>query len=226
MRHLSFIGQRRRRGLTLIEVMVALGVLVILVGGIFLIVQTSLKTVLMIDKSASRDDEITNLTDILRQGFRNLPARARLSSQSVTIDGTPAYLLVVRNAPGFLSWLAAPEAEDMIVLLAARQDGENKKWRICLKRFVPPENLPEKEFGPVALLRAGSSIPWLELVRDFDQISTHFFDGSSQNWKDQWDNHEERPALIQISFQTTRTRDRLSEAPILWVPPVEPEVSS
>lgn len=214
---------RRRaaqRGLTLIEVMVALGVLVILVGGIFLVVQTSLKTVLMIDATSSRNDELTNLTDILRVGFRNLPARARLTAGPVRAEGVNQHLVMVRNAPGFLSWLATPEADETIVLLSFRQDAKTGLWRACLKRFPAPSNLSRDVFDPKTVLRAGSGVPWLDLVGDFQSVTPRFFDAASGKWLDRWDDSRQRPALIELKLVTEVVRDERSETTVLWVPPV------
>lgn len=211
----------RRRGLTLIEVMVALGVLVILVGGIFLIVQTSLKTVLSIDNQASRLDEITNMTDILRSGFRNLPPKARLRGVTQNEGSVREHLLIVRDAPGFLSWLSEAEAENTIVLLSIRQDDKNDGWRICLKRFAPPQNFSKEDFDPKNLLRAGAKIPWLELVGDFRETGARFFDQDAQLWKDQWNDTRKRPGLIQFVLVSEIVRSPRSESPIFWVPPVK-----
>lgn len=217
---------RHTRGLTLIEVMVALGVLIILVSGIFLVVQTSLKTVLTVDNNASRQDEITNLIDILRSSFRNLPVRARMTAQTISEGGTKEHLLIIRDAPGFLTWLSQPEPEDTIVLLSLRQDDEGAAWRVCLKRFTPPDKFSEEDFNPKNLLRIGSKVPWLELVGDFRSASVRFFDPNSQTWRDRWDNQKERPALIELDLLSEQVRDRRSNSPIIWVPPVKKETTT
>jgi prepilin-type N-terminal cleavage/methylation domain-containing protein len=219
MRHPDL--SKRRSGLTLIEVMVALGVLVILVGGIFMVVQTALKTVLLIDSRASREDEITNLTDILRSNFRNLPTRSQLTAGPVRKDGTNEYLFVVRNAPGFMTWLSAPEADDQIVLLSLRQDSKMGRWRICMKRFAPPKGFPENEANPKVMLNAASAIPWLELVADFDRIAVRFFDGQTQAWTEEWKHPEIRPLLIEFTMIYEHTKDARSSAAVFWIPPVK-----
>ena len=210
----------RRGGLTLIEVMVALGVLVILVGGIFLVVQTSLKTVLMIDNVASREDEITNLTDILRAGFRNLPARARLTVQAGG-GRVREVLVIARNAPGFLTWLAAPEPDNTIVVLSFRQDDANGLWRVCLKRFAAPRSLGEEAMDPQAILRAGAKVPWLELVGDFREIGMRVYDAKEGKWLEKWEDFTRRPALIEVRLATELARDPRSETATFWVPPVK-----
>lgn len=213
-------ARARQRGLTLIEVMVALGVLVILVGGIFLVVQTALKTVLTIDNHASREDEVTNLIDILRGGFRNLPARARLTAQPAPEGNIDQYLFVVRDAPGFLSWLAQPEAENTVVLLALRRDAAESRWRVCMKRFPAPDNLTAQDIQPKDVLRAGAAVPWLELVSDFQQLGVRFYDGATKQWTKTWDNWQTRPLLIELTLVFEHTKDTLSKSPVLWVPPV------
>lgn len=209
----------RRSGLTLIEVMVALGVLVILVAGIFMVVQTALKTVLLIDTRASREDEITNLTDILRSNFRNLPSRSRMTAEPVSVDGVQEYLFIVRNAPGFLSWLSAPEAENEIVLLSLRQDSPEGRWRVCLKRFAPPATFPEQEFNPRSILKIGAHIPWLELVADIQRVGVRFFDG--RQWKETWKDWNVRPTLIELTLIYEHIKDPRSSAAIFWIPPVK-----
>ena len=207
--------------MTLIEVMVALGVLVILVGGIFMVVQTALKTVLLIDTRASREDEITNLTDILRSNFRNLPSRAHLTAVPVTDGKVPEFLFIVRNAPGFLTWLSAAESENEIVLLAFRQDSADGHWRACLKRFVPAANFPREEFDPKAILKAAAGIPWLELVADIERVGIRFFDGNRREWQDTWTDWRLRPALIELTLIYEHTKDPRSSAAVFWIPPVK-----
>ncbi len=209
----------RRRGLTLIEVMVALGVLVILVSGIFMVVQTSLKTVLLVDTHASREDEITNLTDILRTGFRNLPSRARMTVEPITTRGVKEILFTVRDAPGFLTWLSVPGPENEIVLLSLRQDSANGHWRVCVKRFTPPASFSEKEFHPTPILKAAAAIPWLELVAKIERVGVRFFDG--HQWKETWKDPEVRPALVELTLIYEHPKDPRSSAAIFWIPPVK-----
>lgn len=205
----------------LIEVMVALGVLVILVSGIFMVVQTSLKTVLLIDTRASREDEVTNITDILRSNFRNLPSRTRLVAVPVTKGEVPEFLFVLRNAPGFLAWRSAPESEDMIVLLSLRRDTSDGRWRICLKRFEPASNFPQDEFAAKRVLNAAADIPWLELVADFQELSVRFFDGKAKKWEERWENPQLRPALIELTMLYEHAKDTRSATSSFWIPPVK-----
>jgi prepilin-type N-terminal cleavage/methylation domain-containing protein len=211
----------RSRGLTLIEVMVAIGVLVILASGIFFVVQTTLSTVMKISDRSSRDDEITNLVDILRSNFRNLPPRSELTARVVTDGGTPMLLFVVRNAPGFLTWLKDPESEDTIVLLAARQDDDAKTWRVCLKRFAPPAHFSSEDFKAKDILRIGEKVPWLELVGDFREVGMRFFDEKKKNWVTEWVEPKRRPSLIELRLVSEITKDPRSETTVLWIPPVQ-----
>jgi len=213
----------RERALTLIEVMVALGVLVILVSGIFLVVKTSLQTVIMIDDNASRQDELTNLADVLRLNFRNLHSQARMVAAPVKQADTEEFLFIIRNAPGFLTWLAEPEAEDMIVLLALRHDGPDNHWRVCLKRFAPPVNFPAQNFDAKSILRLGEKIPWLELVGDFQKLTPRFYDAKKQEWTDRWDQPKVRPALIELLMLTEVPKDMRSQTSVFWLPPIKLE---
>ena len=212
---------RCRSGLTLIEVMVALGVLVILVSGIFMVVQTALKTVLMVDNRVSREDEVTNLTDILRSNFRNLPAHAQLTAGPISQAGFGQYLFVVRNAPGFLTWLPVHGSDREVVLLSLRQDSADQRWRVCIKRFEPSLSQAEGELGAQAALKAAAHIPWLELVAGFERIGVRFFDGVSQQWQEAWSQSQRRPALIELTLIYEHTHDPGSAAALFWLPPVK-----
>lgn len=211
----------KQSGLTLVEVMVALGVIVILVSGIFMVVQTSLKTVLLIDNRASREDEVTNLTDILRASLRNLPMGARMVAGPVKTGSAPQFIFIVRNAPGFLTWKSTPESRNMIVLLSLRQDAPNEQWRVCLKRFEPSATFPEDEFDAQRILQAAKGIPWLELVSEFQKINVRFFDSASQKWQDIWKDWRQRPTLIELTFLYEHTKDARSASAVFWIPPVK-----
>lgn len=207
----------KRHGLTLIEVMVALGVLVILVSGIFMVVQTSLRTVVLISDRASREDELTNLVDILRSNLRNLPAPARLTAAPV--PGKPGeYLFLVRNAPGFMTWLATPGSSDEVVLLSLLRESGDDQWRVCLKRFEPSPH--SGELDAPAALKAAAEIPWLELVGGLEKVSVRFFDGERKEWSDLWTNERRRPALIELTIVCEVTSDAFSAVSTFWLPPV------
>lgn len=201
-----------RRGLTLIEVMVALGIMVILLGGLFTIVQTSLRTVLLMDESSSREDEISNLTDVFRQGMRELPARASLLAGPVRVEGESAMLIGVQRAPGFLTWSVEPEAERTAVLLAFLPQPDNL-WTVAIKRFEADE-----EPGDLAqLLSQGRDIPWLPLVADLGGISAQFYSPARDEWRENWDEPDIRPGLIR--WRLVWERETLEHD--FWIPPVQ-----
>ncbi len=211
---------RSERALTLVEVMVALAVTVILVGGIFMVVQTSLATVIRISDNASREDEMTNITDILRNGFRNLSSRTRIVAQSVSMDGNRSYLMIFRNAPGFLNWRSAPESDNTIVLLAVMQDKDGFR-KLCMRRFQAPQNMGADEFDPKAILKASSSERWLDLVGEFKEFSVRFLDGKSNKWSTDWNRPSERPALAEFKIVSELAKDTQSERSVMWIPPVK-----
>ncbi len=210
-----------QRGLTLIEVMVSLGVLIILVGGIFMVVQTSLRTVILIDERASREDEVTNLLDILRSNFRTLPAHARLSAAPVSGNGFEEMLVVVQNAPGFLSWMARQGADNEVVLLSFRQDAPQKRWRLCLKRFEPEPGHAPTEWSAGNALKAAAELPWLELVSDFEAVSLRFFDRQHGKWLNDWSTPGIRPGLIELTLAYEHPKDERSSTALFWLPPVK-----
>src|SRR5690606_7411721 len=146
---------------------------------------------------------------------------ARMTAQAVVSQGTEQYLFIVRDAPGFLSWLAEPEADDTIVLLAMRRDGADTSWRVCMKRFPPPHGLTEQNFDPKTVLSAGGHVPWLELVGDFEKVGARFYDGASQVWKEKWNDVRQRPALIELLLVSEQVKDARSATAVFWVPPVE-----
>ncbi|HWL52646.1 MAG TPA: prepilin-type N-terminal cleavage/methylation domain-containing protein [Chthoniobacteraceae bacterium] len=210
-----------RSGLTLIEVMVALAVLVILVSGIFMVVHTALKTVLLIDNQASREDEITNLTDILRTNFRNLPNHALLSAGPVPGKENREFLFVVQNAPGFLTWLPIRGSDREVVLLSLQRPSREEGWKVCLKRFDPAPTPAEREFDAQQALKAAAQIPWLELVANIERVGVRFFDQTTRKWLQEWKNSHTRPGLIELTLVYEHTKDARSAAAIFWLPPVK-----
>jgi len=214
--------RRGEGGLTLIEVMVALAVLVILTGGLFMVVQTSLQSVMLLDESASREDEISNTIDVFRHGLRNMPATARMVVTETRVEEEPALLWIVRDAPNLFAWLPEDEPAGMIVILAFRSDPENPgKQAIFMKRIEAPETMPGGEIRPNAILEVARGVSWLFLVGDFDRLGARFYDGQASEWQEEWEEAGRRPALVELLLETPKTRNLGDAKPVLWVPPLK-----
>lgn len=217
-------NRHRSQGLTLIEVTVALGILVILAGGIFLVVQTSLRSVLLLDASASREDEISNIIDIFRQAFVNLPPTARLQVDRMPGEAEPEVVWIFRDAPNFLSWLPQDEPPGMIVVLSFRSDTmEPGFWEIAMKRMPAPADLPAGEFRFKPILQTMSQVSWLRLAGGFEKLDARFYDGRNGQWQENWKEPGTRPALIGLTLGEPRTEGLGNEKPEFWVPPVKVE---
>lgn len=200
--------------------MVALAVLVILTGGLFMVVQTSLQSVMLLDESASREDEISNTIDVFRHGLRNMPATTRMVVTETRVEDEAALLWIFRDAPNLFAWLPEDEPARMIVILAFRPDPENPGTQaIYMKRIEAPEKMPAGEFRPGAILAAAREVSWLFLVGDFDRLGARFYDGSE--WKEEWQEAGSRPALVELLLETPKTANLGDEQPVLWVPPLK-----
>jgi prepilin-type N-terminal cleavage/methylation domain-containing protein len=182
-------------GFTLIEMLLAIGIFVFLVSGVYVVVSVavSASTALGSDQIESR--RISAFQNFLRRGFLNLPAEAEITlgarSRSSLGDGLE---LVIHPSAGAFD-ISSASGEGSGVVFGTMPDGKGK-YRFSMARF--PARMGQDE-----MTKYLETAPWLPMLEQVESIRWRFWDKNLNRFVETWDQGHTHPELIEFSFTTT-----------------------
>lgn len=184
------------RGFSLFEVILAAAIFVLLAGGVYFAVSTSVLAASELGREQMDARKLGAFTDFLRRGFQNLPVQAGLSVRATEKQaGSGVQLIIARAAGAFAA--GAMTAQGAGVVLATEPDGRGaSSFRFA--RFPGRLNDGERE-------RYLETASWLPLLDSVESLRWRFFDRRSKRFLETWDNQAERPELIELTIATAGT---------------------
>ncbi len=198
------------KGFTLFEVMVAIMLLVLLVGGMFAVIHASMQAAATLSEAQGRGRETSALMELLRKTFRTLPAPSSVETRVRTLDGDSYGEIVFHGAPNAFSWGDVSTSLDEAVLTVKPQAGG--RLSLVLARASPRDQL-----SGVAQTSTdeGRSVV---LVADLKEVSWRFYDQRTGAWQLDWKNREIRPLLVELTL--VPAGDSKPVKAVFWIPPL------
>jgi prepilin-type N-terminal cleavage/methylation domain-containing protein len=189
-----FIVQGKReslrvRGFTLLEIMLAVGILGLMSLAIFRFVQANMTALRLSSDTAARDSQYDGLRDLLTAEWQSL------SSFKAKMYGEPFKLndrerdwvrwncsagpgLLTRYAPG-----------DFTVILGLQPESE-KGSRLDLGFLRKPKD--DSDVGK-------AHQTWVPLIKNVTSLQISYFNPSLNTWIDRWSNTAQLPWLIKVT---------------------------
>ncbi|MFZ4681533.1 MAG: prepilin-type N-terminal cleavage/methylation domain-containing protein [Terrimicrobiaceae bacterium] len=202
------------RGFSLFEIILAAAIFVLLAGGVYFAVSTSVLAASELGREQMDARKLGALADFLRRGFQNLPAQAGISLRAKEKEaGNSVQLIIARAAGAFAA--GAMTAQGTGVVLATEPDGRgSSSFRVT--RFPGRLNGDERD-------RYLETASWLPLLDEVQSLRWRFFDRNSKRFLETWDNEGERPEMVELTFATVGTPSQtlLFRLPRLGEPQVD-----
>lgn len=200
-------------GFTLLEIVVAMGAFVLLLGGIFAIANGTME--LGNDLAAVQDRSLIrqNFISFIRRSFRSLPGEAelRLTVQARGSNYVPT-LNFVNGGSSFTPGAALPPDTSVDLFAEERPGGY---LRVGLRVLDERQTQALRSNQSVRYTRDQEVIPLLDNVSQFEW---RFYDAASNRWENNW-KQPRRPLLAEM---TLRLDDGFETRAVFWVPPVVP----
>jgi prepilin-type N-terminal cleavage/methylation domain-containing protein len=193
---------------TLLEVTLAMGILVLLAGALYAMVDASLRGTAELEARENRTRQYSEFLALCRKTLRSLPATSLFQARVVEQNGTYQQELIFRNAPGIFWWGSADNASLSTILGSRPQIGG----------LVSVGILQDTEDEMNSYLKGGApSQPWLLLLKDLRSAEWRFLDPRIGSWVKEWKDPSFRPAFAELTLGMGNGTDRI----VFWMPPLQ-----
>lgn len=202
-------------GFTLIEVVIAIAILSLIVGGVMASVSACLQSVEIVRQERTQQVQRDALHSLLQRNLMAVPMDAVIRCRpGVGASGGPPALQLRARQPAFVftsnPWKPGRSCESALMLRREADGSLTLGGGVAASEtadFFTPERL------------AGPTFPWIPLVRGIRKAQWRFFDSAQDLWLEQWDRQDIRPTLIelQLEFMDASTPFR----GVFWLPASE-----
>jgi len=210
----------RRCGFTLLELVIAMGLLAILVGMIFTTARTSLALGNTIVETQNEEMLHQAFFELLSHRFSALPGNTRFDLKSK--DSGSHYLsdLTLQNVPLGFTWGGQTRIAKAVQLSTVKR---RSGYLDIVLRYYEDEILEDS--AATFKTSAGDKKPFAEIVllNDVAYFEWRVLDGRSMEWQYDWDQQGRLPLQIELTLAIGAKGEEIRQ--IFWVPPKQnPEV--
>lgn len=176
-------------GFTLLEIMLAVGILGLMSLAIFRFVQANMTALRLSSDAAAMDSQYDGLRELLTAEWQNLgSSRSRMYGEPFKLNDrerdwvrwncSAGPGLLTRYAPG-----------DFIVTLRLQPESE-KSDRLDLGFLRKPKDDPDGGEGHET---------WVPLIKDVTSLQINYFSPNLNSWIDRWSNTSQLPWLVRVT---------------------------
>jgi hypothetical protein len=186
-------------GFTLLEIMLAVGILGLMSLAIFRFVQANMTALRLSSDTAARDSQYDGLRDLLTSEWQSLsPTRARMIGEPFKLNDRERDVItwICSAGPGLLTRYAPGE-----FIVALRLQPENEKS-------------DRLDLGVLRKPKSASDIgerheTWVPLVKNVSSLQISYFNPSLNTWIDRWSNQSQLPWLVKVTVGR-------ADSPVPW----------
>lgn len=211
----------RRRGFTLLEVVVALGMMGMLIGMIFRVARSSMQLSQSVVDEQNVTMERNAFFNLLKNHFEQIPGNAVMrlesyDSRNGSISRT-MFTLTFQNVPMSFNWGETPMTAEAIELATIEQrDG----FVDVVLRFYDEKILEDSESTGNEDIEPVAEIT---LIEDLWMCDCEVVDGRTLEYLTEWDNNGQLPLQVKFYCRFEPTSDIVQQT--FWVVPKQnPEV--
>jgi prepilin-type N-terminal cleavage/methylation domain-containing protein len=179
-------GRARCRGFTLLEIMLAVGILGMMAMAIFRFVQTNLTAVQFSSVSAAEDAQYDGLRDLLTSEWQSLsPVRSKMIGEPFKLNNRERDEIkwICGAGPGLLTRYAPGE---FTVVLRLQPDGDQLDLGLLRKPVDDSDTAEGNE-------------TWVPLIKNVTSLEINYFDPNANTWLPRWPGGIRMPSLVKIS---------------------------
>ena len=210
----------RKRGFTLLELVIAIGLMAMLVGMVFGTARTSLALGNTIVETQNEEMLHQAFFELLSHRFSSLPGNTRFD---LKVEGSGSHYisdLTLQNVPLSFAWGGQPRIAKAVQLSTVKR---RSGFLDIVLKYYPEEVLEDS--GSTFKTSAGDNKPMAEIIllTDVRFFEWRVLDGRSMEWQYDWDLQGRLPLQIELIIAIGAEGEEIRQ--IFWVPPKQnPEV--
>ena len=206
-------AHHRHQGFTLLELVIAMGLLAILIGMVFTTARSSLALGNTI--AESQDKEMLNqaFVELLNQRFSSLPGNTRFDLTSTDADGRYLSDLTLQNVPLSFTWGGQARIAKAVQLSTVKR---RSGYLDIVLRYYQHEVLQDSatNFKPDA-----DAKPFAEIIllTDVNYFEWRALDGRSMEWQYDWQIQGRLPLQLELVIAIGDKGEEIRH--VFWIPP-------
>lgn len=211
-------GRVRRGGFTLLEVVIAIGLMGLLIGTIFRVAQSSMQLSQSVVEEQNVTMERNAFFNLLKNHFEQIPGNAVMRLESYEARDRTLFNLTFQNVPMSFNWGEVPMTAEAVQLATVEQrDG----FVDVVLRFYDVEILEDSDSTGDA---DAEPVAEITLIENMWLCDCEVIDGNNMGEPLQvWDNNGQLPLQVKFYCRFTPTSDIVQQT--FWVVPKQnPEV--
>ena len=196
------------RGFTLLEVIAALALISLIIGGVYGVADGSLKLGASMNRARIAEMRVSNFVHQWRDWLENVPPSLRFSSGLDKVKRGAAGTLLVEGGSVPFAWNSSLRLADAVEFATIR--GEEPKSLTLLIRHL-------KRLEKPTAMDAYEQIAELPLLTGLKEFKTQFYSAQDKRWFSSW-NPDKRPAPpLFMRMQFTFLKDAREHEATFWI---------
>jgi type II secretory pathway component PulJ len=186
----SRLSIRNSIGFTLLEIMLAVGILGMMSVAIFRFVQSNMIALNLSSETAAADAQFDGLRDLLTAEWQSLsPFRANVNGEAFKLNDRERDEIKWNSSagPGLLTRYAPGQFTVALRLQPANEKGD----RLDLGFLRKPQGDSDT---------AGPRETWVPLIKNVTSLEISYFDPNANTWLDRWPSGGRLPSLVKLAI--------------------------
>jgi prepilin-type N-terminal cleavage/methylation domain-containing protein len=194
--------KRKPRGFTLLEVILGLGLITMLIGGIYSIATASLQLSNTVLENQQEDMHMHAFINLLRRNLQSLPGNATVSMEEAnTSGGVYQSEMVLTDYPLAFAWGSVAAGSKKVLLV----------FRV---RYLNDEEVEAYDSGNLGP-NDGISLVLIDSLRG---VLWEFYNQQTDEWLPEWIQPNQRPTMLRLSLDFYAVEEPMTI--MFWIPTV------
>ncbi|HEX8680565.1 MAG TPA: type II secretion system protein GspJ [Chthoniobacterales bacterium] len=187
---IALVKRGRRRAFTLLEIMLAVGILGMMSLSIYRFVQTNIAALRISAETSAIDAQYSGFANLLNAQWQNLPPGAgSLMGEPFKFNDRPRDEItwICGPGPGLLTRYAAGDYRVSMRLRPVSKDSDKMEIGVMRKPRQAADFEKETE-------------SWIPLLSDIESLQIRYFDPRLNTWVEKWTDTITLPRLVKVTI--------------------------